>query len=337
MSKKYQVFLSSTYNDLKQERKAATETILMADCIPAGMELFVATDEEQFSVIKKVIDLCDYYVLIIGDRYGTINTKSNLSYTEMEYEYAVSIKLPVLVLVKERKAVQEDTEETILLEKFIKRTTNERLVSFWSDINDLQIKLTRIMYKAKIEIERPGWMRGGKYDVGDLLEQLNSLRIKKDELEKLNKTYLERINSLMFTVSEEKIFKSILEFKYSYTINTPLPKKRFLSQQFERTIKSATKKVKWTDLYVSIASNCMDKNPKLESKQFELAFISCMKTNGTFNTSDIIKFRTSLIGLGLISYTYEKRDSYTIYSDYVELTEKGKNLVYKILNAELIV
>ena len=46
----------------------------MSDCIPAGMEAFVAADIEQFEVIKKVIDLCDYYVLIIGKRYGSFHS-----------------------------------------------------------------------------------------------------------------------------------------------------------------------------------------------------------------------------------------------------------------------
>ena len=71
MEKKYQVFISSTYEDLKEERKNVIETLLMIDCIPAGMEAFCAADEEQFEYIKKVIDLCDYYVLIIGKRYGS--------------------------------------------------------------------------------------------------------------------------------------------------------------------------------------------------------------------------------------------------------------------------
>ena len=80
--KKYQVFISSTYTDLIEERKKILEVLLMADCIPAGMEAFVATDIEQFEVIKKVIDLCDYYVLIIGQRYGSINEATGISYTE---------------------------------------------------------------------------------------------------------------------------------------------------------------------------------------------------------------------------------------------------------------
>ena len=58
--KKYQVFISSTYSDLKKEQREILDVLLMADCVPPGMEAFVATDTEQFEVIKKVIDLCDY-------------------------------------------------------------------------------------------------------------------------------------------------------------------------------------------------------------------------------------------------------------------------------------
>lgn len=97
MDKKYQVFISSTFSDLIEERKKIQEILLMADCIPAGMEAFVATNEEQFNVIKKVIDLCDYYVLIVGGRYGSVNESTGLSYTEMEYDYAVENNIPVLV------------------------------------------------------------------------------------------------------------------------------------------------------------------------------------------------------------------------------------------------
>lgn len=95
--KKYQVFISSTYSDLIEERRKILDILLMADCIPAGMEAFVATDDEQFSIIKKVIELCDYYILIIGKRYGSINPITQLSYTEMEYIYAKEQKIPVLV------------------------------------------------------------------------------------------------------------------------------------------------------------------------------------------------------------------------------------------------
>ena len=50
MDKRYQVFVSSTYTDLKDERSAIFQTLMEMDCIPAGMELFPAADEEQLQV-----------------------------------------------------------------------------------------------------------------------------------------------------------------------------------------------------------------------------------------------------------------------------------------------
>jgi hypothetical protein len=94
MDKRYQVFVSSTYTDLKEERWKAIQAVIELDCIPAGMELFPAIDEEQFEFIKKVIDDCDYYILIIGGRYGS-TTSEGISYTEKEYDYAVGKRLKV--------------------------------------------------------------------------------------------------------------------------------------------------------------------------------------------------------------------------------------------------
>jgi hypothetical protein len=100
MDKRYQVFVSSTYADLKEERQRVMQTLMEADCIPAGMELFPAADEEQFAFIKKVIDDCDYYLIIIGGRYGS-TTADGISYTEKEYDYAVSLGLKVIALIHE--------------------------------------------------------------------------------------------------------------------------------------------------------------------------------------------------------------------------------------------
>ena len=84
IKKKYQVLIFSTYTDLIEERQSAVEAILKADHIPAGMELFKA-GKEQLETVQKWIDESDIYVLILGKRYGSIETKSGLSYTEIEY------------------------------------------------------------------------------------------------------------------------------------------------------------------------------------------------------------------------------------------------------------
>jgi hypothetical protein len=86
--KKLQVFVSSTFSDLQEERQAAVEAILTAGHIPAGMELFAAGDESQMNVIKRWIDESDAYMLILGGRYGSIEPMTQKSYIQLEYEYA---------------------------------------------------------------------------------------------------------------------------------------------------------------------------------------------------------------------------------------------------------
>src|SRR5262245_44059267 len=98
MDKVFQIFVSSTYSDLKDERKRVSETLAKAGYVPDGMELFPATDQQQLDFIKRVIDRSDYYVVIVGGRYGTI-ADENVSFTEREYEYAVSQKKPVLAFL----------------------------------------------------------------------------------------------------------------------------------------------------------------------------------------------------------------------------------------------
>jgi len=77
--KRLQVFVSSTYEDLKEERQAAVEEILKAGHIPAGMELFTAGDETQMEVIRTWIDGSDIFLLILGGRYGSIDPASQRS------------------------------------------------------------------------------------------------------------------------------------------------------------------------------------------------------------------------------------------------------------------
>ena len=98
MEKRYQVFVSSTYEDLRTERQEVMHALLELDCIPAGMELFQAANEDQWSLIKRVIDECDYYVVISSGRYGSIGPEG-YSYTEMEYRYAINVGKPVIAFL----------------------------------------------------------------------------------------------------------------------------------------------------------------------------------------------------------------------------------------------
>ena len=92
---KYQVFISSTYKDLVSERESLIMSLLSSKYIPCGMEIFPSSSESQFEYIKRMLNLCDYYVLVLAGRYGEIGS-NGLSYTEMEYNYAVEDRKSVV-------------------------------------------------------------------------------------------------------------------------------------------------------------------------------------------------------------------------------------------------
>ncbi len=99
MRKKLQVFVSSTFLDLKDERQKAVEGILKAKHIPAGMELFKAGNESQLETVKRWINESDVYLLILGGRYGTLEPSTGKSYTQIEYEYALDKGIPMFAFV----------------------------------------------------------------------------------------------------------------------------------------------------------------------------------------------------------------------------------------------
>jgi len=123
MEKVYQIFVSSTFADLVEERQKVSNTLAKAGFIPSGMELFPATDGRQLEFIKRTIDRCDYYVIVIGGLYGSL-ADSNVSYTEKEYDYALERGIPVLAFLhKEPNKIEvgktdQDLEQKARLEAF---------------------------------------------------------------------------------------------------------------------------------------------------------------------------------------------------------------------------
>jgi hypothetical protein len=167
---KYQVFVSSTYVDLHEERERVVWAVLEARHIPAGMENFTATDERGWKTITRVIDDTDYYVLILGGLYGSIDPNTGISWTQREYEYATSKKIPVLAFIREPSAipgnmVERDPRKMELLQKFTERVRANHLCKTWKTAEDLSAAVASALRNHVQDDEddgnpRPGWIRG---------------------------------------------------------------------------------------------------------------------------------------------------------------------------------
>ena len=187
MNKRYQVFVSSTYADLKEERQHVIQALMEMDCIPAGMELFPAADEEQWEFIKKVIDDCDYYLLIIGGRYGSI-TKDGISYTEKEFDYAVEKGLKVVALIHGKPddipfgKSETDPELRSKLFSFRDKVMDGRLVKLWEEAKELPGLVALSLTKTIKTYPAIGWVRANLVASEDILLEINQLRKENSEL-----------------------------------------------------------------------------------------------------------------------------------------------------------
>lgn len=154
----YRIFVSSTYIDMIPYREALQTTITNCDSVAYGMERFVPAPIRPIERCYEEIANSQIYVLLLGHRYGEIDNDSGKSYTELEYDKAKEMGLPILAFLL-------DTEKVGVLEKFRESDVqHDALVRFKNELKnskeitvgeftsekDLQEKATRAI-KETIE------------------------------------------------------------------------------------------------------------------------------------------------------------------------------------------
>ncbi len=213
MKKKYQIFVSSTYTDLKEERQAAVEAILEAHHIPAGMELFSAGNISQLDTIKKWIDESDIYMLILGRRYGSIEPNSGLSYTEIEYNYAVDKKMPLFAIVMKEKIIKsnisESSQEEANKKKYdkFKNVVTSKVCHFFEDIKDIKISIHQSIRDIESNNKLTGWISCNENIIND--EEKAKVNKLEEEIEKL------KIEIQGYKIQNKNKFKVHEKFSYN--------------------------------------------------------------------------------------------------------------------------
>jgi hypothetical protein len=202
--KRYQVFVSSTFRDLQEERQEIIHALLELDCIPSGMELFPAANEDQWTLIQGVIDDCDYYLVIIGGRYGSVDD-DGISYTEKEYRYALEKGKPVMAFLhKEPGSLASDRTEQdpVLRQKLseFRKFAENRVCKYWTSAAGLGGDISRSVIRMIKDHPSVGWIRGD--------QALNAEETNR-ELKAIN----QKVNTLMvdsLMIEKELPFKDYL-------------------------------------------------------------------------------------------------------------------------------
>ncbi len=197
---RYQIFVSSTFDDLREDRQQAIQSILELGYFPSTMETFPASDETQWQLIKRVISECDYYVVVVGGRYGSIGP-SGLSYTEMEYDFALERGIPVLGFVKQDieslPAKDVDAEPAVVakLTAFREKVLS-RSCRLYRDSAELGMAVMKSLVQETRNNPKTGWVRATAARTEEDMERERTLREEldaaEDQIEKLQRTIRDR-------------------------------------------------------------------------------------------------------------------------------------------------
>jgi hypothetical protein len=188
--KKYQVFVSSTFTDLQGPRQELMLSLLSMGMIPTGMELYPTEQNNQWPMIQQVINECDYYVVLVGGRYGTLSP-IGLSYTHREYVYAATKKKPVIAFLHDHPELlpaesREATREGEVRFRDFRKLLQDKAAIFryWSNPADLAEVVRKAMPMVVRQNPAQGWVRATQ--VADLsqVREVQDLKKRIEDLEK---------------------------------------------------------------------------------------------------------------------------------------------------------
>lgn len=252
MDIRHQVFVSSTYTDLVDERREVIQALLELDCIPAGMEMFPAANEEQWELIQSVIDSSDYYVVIVGGRYGSV-TAEGVSYTEKEYDYAVQKGVPIAGFVHAdpdaipRGKSEIDGEAVAKLTAF-RDKVRSRMVKTYADPASLGSVVSRSLVALMRKHPRPGWVRGENAMSSETRAEIAELRAQIAEYERESATSKEGTLAPDETLAQGD---DIVELSYEYWSNSYGNDERYAGEW----------EVSWDDIIAALGPLMIDEAP----------------------------------------------------------------------------
>lgn len=329
MEIKHQVFVSSTYRDLVEERKAVIHALLELDCIPAGMELFPAADEDAWTLIREVIDDCDYYVLILAGKYGSSGS-DGVGFTEMEFDYAVSVNKPIMAFLHEAPddLPATNTEKTEALQAKLmefREKAKSKHCKFWTTSEDLGGKVSRGLIHLRKRHPSAGWVPGRYAATEAMLREMQELkaRIAQLELEAAVGSNAPPIGSEHLAQGADKV-----DFEFKIKIDSKGAEEK----------KQVTTSWDYLFSYIgpSLVAECTDEEMM---KKVQLAYFHCLSdADRRFSTSrDIVlpyvhedKLRIQFQALGLIAPGVKRR-AVSDAGRYWKLTPYGEKHLLSIL------
>ena len=209
------IYISSTYEDLKDFRDAVFRGLKKLNHEVICMEDYVASDERPLDRCLMDVDRSDIYIGIFAWRYGFTPNNKKISITELEYREALLKEKPCLLFLLDGKApwpgdLMDQNRKRI--NDFRVELSVQKLASFFESKDDLVSKITT----AVVNYEKK---KSSK--ITKLLEKLQTMNVIHDK----TPTRVEMI----FDISEDDI--KIISFSAGGKENQYLEKYKIESKE----------------------------------------------------------------------------------------------------------
>lgn len=346
IERREQVFVSSTFLDLQEERQAVIQTLLQADCFPAGMELFPASDDEKWKLIQRVIDDSDYYVVVLGARYGSVD-EQGLSFTEKEFDYAIATKTPVMgflhgdptVISLGKADLDEKAREN--LENF-RTKVGERMVKYWTSPAELAGAVALSLIQLRKTHPSEGWIRSSNALTPEVEREIAQLReriaTQQQELDRDHDASQPAGINLDLLSQGEDQHKMDIRIRYWTEEDTEAGR---TTERRGRWHDSHVE-VSWNTVFASLAPLLMDESSEMSIDQ-ELDHLANLHISdppplpedaGSFGLIEagieaMQDFKVQFFALGLIRQS-EKRHPIHDKNTYWSLTQEGRNHMMRL-------
>jgi len=182
---KYHIFIGSTLDDLKNERKELFRIVMELGHIPVMADYLDDTARNNQKLLQKIIEECDYFIALVGHKYSAADGK--VLPLVAQYSIAAQKGIPVLALIVDEKARSKPAKkekDPALIRKLndFKSRLQEGSCETWVNTPDLCQKMQTLLLQEININPRPGWVRAEKPIDPTVANELSRLSSENDAL-----------------------------------------------------------------------------------------------------------------------------------------------------------
>ena len=182
---KHHIFIGSTLDDLKNERKELPRIVMELGHVPVMADYLDSKARNAPKLLQKAIEECDYFVALLAHKYGDLD--GNALPLLAECSIAAKKGIPILALVIDEKArwkpAKKEKDDALIrkLDDF-KARLRAGPCETWINTPDLCHKAHALLAQELSLNARPGWIRADKLIEPTVANEISRLSGENDDL-----------------------------------------------------------------------------------------------------------------------------------------------------------